>query len=208
MLAVAMIVIIMITAMMISMMLMNDINDDFNELDIRNVHGDSAGLDDVDDDHDSYDDKGFAAIRFHGISKNYKKVCGQYHYTGKYRMAAHGFCSLKYKAPKETPMVFPNRSNNDYPLIIKLLMQEFEGQFECLGENKEKYITFLVPMEKQENGKTIKYIIRLINSIRFMARYLSSLTNNLAEGGKWKDCRTSLEYMTTKDGLSVFNCRL
>ena len=208
MLVVAMIVIIMIAAMMISMMLMNDINDDINELDIRNVHGDSAGVDDVDDDHDSYDNKGFAAIRIHGISKNYKKVCGQYHYTGKYRVAAHGFCGLKYKTPKETPMVFPNRSNNDYHLIIKLLMQEFEGQFKCLGENKEKYITFLVPMEKQENGKTIKYIIRFINSVRFMARYLSSLTNNLAEGGKWKDCRTSLEYMTTKDGLFVFSCRL
>lgn len=28
------------------------------------------------------------------------------------------------------------------------LAQEFEGQFECLGENTEKYIKFSVPIER------------------------------------------------------------
>ena len=32
-------------------------------------------------------------------------------------------------------------SNDDYHLIIKELAEEFEGQFECLGENPEKYTT-------------------------------------------------------------------
>ena len=107
MLAVAMIVIIMITAMMISMMLMNDINDDINELDIRNVHGDSAGLDDVDDDHDSYDDKGFAAIRFHGISKNYKKSLWSIPLYGQIQNGCTWFLQSKIQSTKRNSYGLP-----------------------------------------------------------------------------------------------------
>ena len=35
------------------------------------------------------------------------------------------------------------------------LAKEFKGQFECLGENTEKYISFSVPI-KQELNKLIK----------------------------------------------------
>ena len=31
--------------------------------------------------------------------------------------------------------------------MIKDLVKEFEGNFECLGENTEKYITFSVPIK-------------------------------------------------------------
>ena len=45
----------------------------------------------------------------------------------------------------------------DYHLIIKQLAKELEAQFECLGENSEKYITFSVPIKKEhDNGETIK----------------------------------------------------
>ena len=41
--------------------------------------------------------------------------------------------------------------------MIRELVEEFIGQFECLGENTEKYITFSVPIKKEnEDGKTIK----------------------------------------------------
>ena len=41
--------------------------------------------------------------------------------------------------------------------VIKELAKEFEGQFERLQENTEKYITFSVPIKKElDNGKTIK----------------------------------------------------
>ena len=33
--------------------------------------------------------------------------------------------------------------------IIKELAKEFKGEFECLGENTEKYITFCVPINKK-----------------------------------------------------------
>ena len=42
-----------------------------------------------------------------------------------------------------------------------------------------------------------------------MAGFLSSLTDNLAEGlhrGKCKDCKSSLEYMKANDGLLIINC--
>ena len=37
--------------------------------------------------------------------------------------------------------------------MIKQLLKEFKGQFKCLGENTEKYITFSVPTKKElDNG--------------------------------------------------------
>ena len=73
--------------------------------------------------------------------KNYK-VRDHCHYTSKYKGAAHNICNLRYKVPKEIPIVFHNGSTYDYHFIIKELVKEFKGNFECLGENTEKYITF------------------------------------------------------------------
>ena len=42
-----------------------------------------------------------------------------------------------------------NISNYDYHFVIKKLSKEFEGEFECLGENTEKYQTFSFPIEKE-----------------------------------------------------------
>ena len=84
--------------------------------------------------------------------KNYE-VRDHCHYTGKYRGAAHNICNLRYKVPKEIPIVFHNASIYDYHFIIKELVKEFEGNFECLGENTEKYITFSVPIKKKIENK-------------------------------------------------------
>ena len=42
--------------------------------------------------------------------KNNKKVRDHCHYTGKYRGAAHSICNLRYKIPREIPVVFHNGS--------------------------------------------------------------------------------------------------
>ena len=68
-------------------------------------------------------------------SYNVKDYC---HYTVKYRGAAHNICNLRYKIPKEIPVVFHNGSTYDYHFIIKELVKEFDGNFECLGESTEK----------------------------------------------------------------------
>ena len=70
--------------------------------------------------------------------KQKKKVRYHCHYTGKYRGAAQSICNLRYKIPREVPVVFHN-------FIIKKLAKEFKGNFGCLEENTEKYITFSVP---------------------------------------------------------------
>ena len=99
------------------------------------------------------------------------------HYTGKYRGAAHNICNLRYKIPKEIPVVFHNDSTYDYHFIIKELVKEFDGNFECLGENTEKYITFSVPIKKKIENKDIEitYKIKFIDSYRFMSSSLLNL---------------------------------
>ena len=79
-------------------------------------------------------------------------------------------------------MVFHSGSTYDYHFIIKQLAEEFEDEFECLGENTEKYITFSVPLKKEDdNGKIITYKLKLIHSYRFMSTSLSNLVDNLSE---------------------------
>ena len=51
--------------------------------------------------------------------KLYHKVRDHCHYTGNFRGAAHSIRNLKYKTPKEIPVVFRNGSTYDYHFIIK-----------------------------------------------------------------------------------------
>ena len=75
-----------------------------------------------------------------GDNKRYQKLRDHCHYTGKYRGAAHDIFNLRYKKPKEIPLVFHNSSTTyDYRFIIKQLAIEFNGQLEGLGENTEKH---------------------------------------------------------------------
>ena len=73
--------------------------------------------------------------------------------------------------------MFHNDSTYDYHFIIKELAEEFEGEFECLGENTEKYITSSVRIKKEISKKDkdgndkitkISYKIKFTTSYRFM----------------------------------------
>ena len=73
------------------------------------------------------------------------------------------------------------------------MVKEFKGNFDCLGENTEKCITFSVPIyKKNENDKTIIYRLKFIDSFRFMLLSLSSLVDNLSEINK-KECKSCKE---------------
>ena len=52
-------------------------------------------------------------------NKKQQKVRDHCHYTGKYRGAAYNICNLRYKVPKEIPVVFHNGSTYDYHFISK-----------------------------------------------------------------------------------------
>ena len=116
-----------------------------------------------------------------------KKVRDHCYYTGKYRGAAHSNCNLNYKMPKEILVVFHNGSTYDYHFIIKQFARRFKGYFDCLGENTEKYITFYVPIKKEDdNGKRTTYKPKFIDSYRFLQDSLSNLVINLSEIGNKK----------------------
>ena len=149
--------------------------------------------------------------------KKNHKVNDHCHYTGKYRGAAHNIGNLRYRIPKEIPVVFHNGSTYDYHFIIKELVKAFDGNFECLGENTEKYITFSVPVKKEIKNKNkiieITYKIKFTDSFRFISTSLSKLVDNLSEGlhnNRCVDCKSCLDYMKTKDEkliLRCFNCK-
>ena len=124
------------------------------------------------------------------ICQNVRDHC---HYTGKFRGAAQSICKLNYKVPQEIPVKIHNSSTYDYHILIKELAEEFKGEFECLGENTEKYITFSVPIrEEHDNDKTITYKLKFISSCRFMQNKLSDLVVNLSENNN-KGCKTCIQ---------------
>ena len=142
--------------------------------------------------------------------KKHHKVRDHCHYAGKYRGAAHNICNLRYKIPKEIPIIFHNGSTYDYHFIIKELVKEFEGNIECLGENTEKYITFSVPIKKKIENKDmeITYKIEFIHSFRFMATSLSKLVDNLMEvihSDKCINCKSDISYMKVMDEILILD---
>ena len=85
------------------------------------------------------------------------------------------------------------------------------GNFDCLGENTEKYITFSVPLKKKIENKNLEitYKIKFIDSFRFMSSSLSKLVDNLSEGihnNKCVDCKSNLDYIKTKNEKLIFEC--
>ena len=86
-------------------------------------------------------------------------------------------------------------------------MKEFDGNFECLGENTEKYITFSVPVKKEIKNKN--KIIEITYKIKFMSTSLSKLVDNLSEGlhnNRCVDCKYCLDYVKTKDEKLILRC--
>ena len=98
------------------------------------------------------------------------------------------------------------------------MAEEFKGEFERLGENTEKYITFSVAIKneitkKDKNGNDkitkISYKINFIDSDKFMSTSLSNLVSNLSEGlhnDRCIDCKSCFDYMKTKDEQLIFRC--
>ena len=73
--------------------------------------------------------------------------------------------------------------------MFNQLVNEFNDQLKCLGENTEKYITFSISIKKEfDNNKTITYKLKLIDSFRFMSTSLSILSEKLSEIYK-KECK-------------------
>ena len=97
---------------------------------------------------------------------------------------------MKYSTHNEITVIFHNDSNYDHHVFIEELEKRFQEEFNCLGENTEKYKAFSVPITKEvkrigkneeKTTKTISYKLQFIDSTRFMASSLSNIVDNLAE---------------------------
>ena len=58
-----------------------------------------------------------------GDNRKYHKVRDHFHYTEKYREAAHNIFNLRYKNTKKIHILFHNGSTCDYHFIIKKLVK-------------------------------------------------------------------------------------
>ena len=85
-----------------------------------------------------------------------------------------------------------------------------------MGENTEKYITFSVPLKKEnDNSKKIIYKLKFIDSYRFMSTSLSNLADNLSEvyDKECKKCmerkknRLNCEFIGFKNGTLNYKCK-
>ena len=81
------------------------------------------------------------------------------------------------------------------------MAEEFRAKnFECLGENTEKYISISVPIKKESDNdscETITYKIKFIYSCSFMPSKLSNFVDNVSEINN-KDCKTCMERKNIK----------
>ena len=102
---------------------------------------------------------------------------------------------MRYKVPKEIPVVFHNGSTYDYHFIIK--------------ES--------VPIKKKIGNKDLEitYKVKFIDNYRFMSSSLSKLVDNLSEeihNNKCSDCEFNLDYIKIKKHekllLKCFNCNI
>ena len=163
------------------------------------------------DEEDSYSKDTICHICLKEFDNDKDKVRDYCYFTGRYRGAAHNDCNLRHKIPNNIPIVFHNGSMYDYHFLIKELAEEFDGNFECLGENMGKYITFSVPIKKRIENKNmnITYRLKFINSFRFMSTSLSKLVDNLTDGvqnDKCVNCKSNLCFVRTINETLLFQC--
>ena len=85
---------------------------------------------------------------YNNNNKKEGKVRDHCYYTGKFRGAAHSKCNLEYKIVKKIPVLFHNGCVYDYHFIIKYLVREFNGNFECLGEKLRSILVLLYHLKR------------------------------------------------------------
>ena len=118
----------------------------------------------------------------HQYYQKLRKVIDHDHYTGKYRVAAHSICNLRYETQKDIPVVTHNGSNYDFHLLITELAKEFRSNMRCIPEDKQKCISISIPIIiKREDDKFTRYNLKFIDSAKFMAGSLDTHVNNLSE---------------------------
>lgn len=96
------------------------------------------------------------------------------HLTGRYRAALHNQCNINYKIKRFIPVFFHNLSSYDSHLFIKEL-GKVDGNIDIIPINKETYIS----ITKHVSVDNDTFQIRFVDSYRFMASSIDTLSSNL-----------------------------
>ena len=151
--------------------------------------------------------------------KNYinkRKVKGHCHYTGKFRGAARSKCNLNYNLQKEISIIIHNASYDTHFSLNQLAI-EFKDEINWIGDNMEKYITFSVPIKKEcDNGKTITYKLKFVDSFRFVPTSLSERVDNTSgifNSIEYKSCIEKIKinsecfFVGLKNNKLIYKCK-
>ena len=100
------------------------------------------------------------------------------------------------------------------------MAKEFQGPFECIGENSEIYKSFFVPIKKEviktkkdekKSIENISYKIKLIDIIRFILSSLTLHVDNLSEiyneKCSAKNCKSEFEFKGVKNNEHIYDCK-
>ena len=104
------------------------------------------------------------------------------HLTGKFRGAAHSQCNLQYTLPKSVPVIFHNVSGYDSHFFIKQF-DKSKGNINCIPNNEEKHTSSSkkVLLDDVEDIYENRIEIRYMDSFKFMASSIDSLSKNLSK---------------------------
>lgn len=125
-----------------------------------------------------------------GDKKN-NKVKDHCHITGKYRGAAHNICNLKYRVPRELPIIFHNLKGYDSHIIFNNIGEYISThknlEFSVIPNNTEKYLSFSINKKIEIiEGKKIYDNLKLkfMDSFAFLTSSIDTLSKNLSFDNK------------------------
>ena len=127
------------------------------------------------------------------LDSSEEKVVHHCHVTGKIFVVAHNSCNLKVTVGSFLPVFFHNLSGYAAHHVLKYLKLEDNEQLSAISRTEEKFISFSVhlPVRSYINKagveKTVRYEIRFLDSINFMASSLDALAKSPedSEGYSW-----------------------
>jgi len=124
-----------------------------------------------------------------GFSVENHKVADHCHLSGKFRQTICNTCNLKLQTPNFVPCFFHNLSNYDAHFIVTELGYDTKS-ISVIPNTEEKYISFTKYITKM-------FSVRFIDTFRFLASSLSTLSSNLITPGS-KNSGKFLKFLSLK----------
>jgi len=109
------------------------------------------------------------------LSRENHKVADHCHLSGKFRQSLCNTYNLKLQTPNFVPVFFHNLSNYDAHFTVTRLGYD-TNSISVIPNSKEKFITFSKYISNS-------FTLRFIDTLRFMASSLSTLSKNLITPG-------------------------